>query len=177
MTDRSATGRRAILKKYDVLPRTYWPGNERRGNALPFMDRNASALWKGTLHEGEGTLTTESGVLSKTQYSFRTRFAEGRGTNPDELIAASLGGCFSMALSNELGLCGFHPLRIETTATATLEDLAAGWTVTHIQLDVHANVPDASQAGFMDAAIAAKTNCPISRLLKTNISMTASLDR
>ena len=174
---RSATGRRAILKKYDVLPRTYWPGNERRGNALPFMDRNASALWKGNLHEGEGTLTTESGVLSKTQYSFRTRFAEGRGTNPDELIAASLGGCFSMALSNELGLCGFHPQRIETTATATLEDLDAGWTVTHIQLDVRANVPDASQAGFMDAAIAAKTNCPISRLLKTNISMTASLDR
>ena len=82
-----------------------------------------------------------------------------------------------MALSNELGLCGFHPQRIETTATATLEDLAAGWTVTHIQLDVHANVPDASQAGFMDAAITAKTNCPISRLLKTNISMTASLDR
>ena len=144
---------------------------------LPLMNRNASALWKGNLHEGEGTLTTESGVLSKTQYSFRTRFAEGRGTNPDELIAASLGGCFSMALSNELGLCGFHPQRIETTATATLEDLAAGWTVTHIQLDVHANVPDASQAGFMDAAIAAKTNCPISRLLKTNISMTASLDR
>ena len=82
-----------------------------------------------------------------------------------------------MALSNELGLCGFHPRRIETVATATLEDLAAGWTVTHMQLDVHANVPDASQAGFMDAAIAAKTNCPISRLLKTNISMTASLDR
>jgi len=74
-------------------------------------------------------------------------------------------------------LFGFHPQRIETTATATLEDLAAGWTVTHIQLDVHANVPDASQSGFMDAAIAAKTNCPISRLLKTNISMTASLDR
>ena len=82
-----------------------------------------------------------------------------------------------MALSNELGLCGFHPQRIETKATATLENLAAGWTVTHIQLDVRAKVPDASQAGFMDAAIAAKTNCPISRLLKTNISMTASLHR
>ena len=141
------------------------------------MNRDASAVWKGNLHEGAGTLTTESGVLAETQYSFRKRFTEGRGTNPDELIAASLGGCFSMALSNELGLCGFHPQRIETKATATLEDLAAGWTVTHIQLDVHANVPDASQAGFMDAAIAAKTNCPISRLLKTNISMTASLDR
>src|SRR4029078_7185878 len=141
------------------------------------MNRNASALWKGNLLEGQGTLTTESGVLSKTQYSFRTRFAEGRGTNPDELIAASLGGCFSMALSNELGLCGFHPQRIETIATATLEDLVGGGTITHIQLDVRANVPDASQAGFMDAAIAAKINCPISRLLKTNISMTALLDR
>jgi osmotically inducible protein OsmC len=140
------------------------------------MDRNASAVWKGTLHEGEGTLSTESGVLSETQYSYRNSFVDGIGTNPDELIAASLGGCFSMALSNELGLAGFHPENIETTATATLEDLAAGWTVTHIQLDVHANVPDASQAHFMDAALAAKTNCPMARLLKTNISMTASLD-
>jgi osmotically inducible protein OsmC len=140
------------------------------------MNRNASAVWKGNLREGEGTLTTESGVLSETQYSFRTRFVEGIGTNPDELIAASLGGCFSMALSNELGLSGFHPESIETTATATVEDLPAGWTVTHVQLDVRANVPDASQARFMDAALAAKTNCPISRLLKTNISMTARLD-
>src|SRR5260370_12956593 len=99
------------------------------------MNRNASALWKGNLHEGEGTLTTESGVLSETQYSFRTRFTEGRGTNPDELIAASLAGRFSMALSNELGLCGFHPQRIATIATTTLAHLASGWTVTHIQLD------------------------------------------
>jgi osmotically inducible protein OsmC len=140
------------------------------------MNRNASAVWKGTLHEGEGTLTTESGVLAETQYSYRNSFVDGIGTNPDELIAASLGGCFSMALSNELGLAGFHPENIETTTTATLEDLAAGWTVTHMQLDVHANVPDASQAHFMDAALAAKTNCPMARLLKTNISMTASLD-
>jgi len=140
------------------------------------MNRNASAVWKGSLHEGEGTLSTESGVLSETQYSYRNSFVDGIGTNPDELIAASLGGCFSMALSNELGLAGFHPENIETTATATLEDLAAGWTVTHMQLDVHAKVPDASQAHFMDAALAAKTNCPMARLLKTNISMTASLD-
>jgi hypothetical protein len=80
-----------------------------------------------------------------------------------------------MFLANELGLSGFHPQRIETTATATLDDLAAGWTLTHIQLDVHANVPDASQACFMDAALAAKTRCPVARLLNTNISMTASL--
>jgi osmotically inducible protein OsmC len=140
------------------------------------MNRNASAVWKGNLREGAGTLTTESGVLLETQYSHRKSFDEGIGTNPDELIAASLGGCFSMALSNELGLSGFHPKRIETTATATLEDLAAGWTLTHVQLDVHANVPDASQARFMDAALAAKTKCPIARLLNTTISMAASLD-
>jgi lipoyl-dependent peroxiredoxin len=140
------------------------------------MNRKASVVWKGTLREGTGRMTTESGVLSDTQYSFRTRFAEGIGTNPDELIAASLSGCFSMALSNELGLSGLHPQSIETTATATLEDLTAGWTVTHVQLDVHANVPDASQARFMDAALAAKTKCPIARLLNTTISMAASLD-
>src|SRR4029434_4812812 len=139
------------------------------------MNRNASAVWKGNLHEGEGTLTTESGVLSETQYSYRNSFVDGIGTNPDELIAASLGGCFSMFLANELGLSGFHPQRIETTATATLDDLAAGWTLTHIQLDVHADVPDASQACFMEAARAQKTKRPVARLLKTNISMTASL--
>ena len=139
------------------------------------MNRKASVVWKGTLREGTGTMTTESGMLSDTQYSFRTRFTEGIGTNPDELIAASLGGCFSMFLSNELGLSGFHPQHIETTATATLEDLVAGWTLTHIQLDVRANVPDASQAHFMEAALAAKTKCPVARLLNTNVSMTASL--
>jgi osmotically inducible protein OsmC len=140
------------------------------------MNRNASAVWRGNLKGGDGTLTTESGVLSKTQFSHGTIFAEGIGTNPDELMAASLGGCFSMALSRELGLCGFHPERIETTATATLEDLAAGWTVTHMQLDVHANVPDASQARFVDAALAARSNCPMARLLNTNISMSATLE-
>jgi osmotically inducible protein OsmC len=140
------------------------------------MNRNASAIWKGNLRDGGGTLTTESGVLAKTQYSHGTSFLEGIGTNPDELIAASLSGCFTMALSSELGLCGFHPERIETTATATMEELAAGWTLTRMQLDVRANVPDASPARFMDAALTAKANCPIARLLNTNISMTASLN-
>ena len=139
-------------------------------------NRKASVVWKGNLREGAGRMTTESGVLSDTQYSFRTRFAEGIGTNPDELIAASLAGCFSMALSNELGLAGFHPQRIETTANATLEDSAAGWMVTRIQLDVQASVPDVSQLFFVEAALAAKTRCPIGRLLNTNISMTARLD-
>ena len=122
-------------------------------------------------------MSTESGVLAEMQYSFRTRFLdEGIGTNPDELIAASLGGCFSMALANELGLSGFHPERVETAATATMENLAAGWTMTRIHLDVHAYVPGLSQEDFMKAALAAKANCPIGRLLNTNVSMTSSLN-
>ncbi|MEP7016304.1 MAG: OsmC family peroxiredoxin [Verrucomicrobiota bacterium] len=138
------------------------------------MNRKASAIWKGTLRTGNGTLSTESGALSQAAYSFRNG-AEAPGTNPDELLAASLGGCFSMALSNELGISGFHPVSIETTATALLEDMEAGWTITQIQLDVRANVPDVSQANFMIAAMEAK-NCPIARLLNANISMKASLN-
>lgn len=121
-------------------------------------------------------MSTESRVLSDTQYSSRTRFAKGIGTNPDELIAASLGGCFSMALANELGLCGFTAERIETTTTATLEHLAAGWTLTRMLLDVHAKVPNATYDHFIDAALTAKTKCPVARLLNATISMNASLD-
>ena len=122
-------------------------------------------------------MSTESGVLAEMQYSFRTRFLdEGIGTNPDELIAASLGGCFSMALANELGLSGFPPERVETAATATMENLAQGWTMTRIHLDVHAYVPGLAQEDFMKAALAAKANCPIGRLLNTNVSMTSSLN-
>ena len=140
------------------------------------LTRKASVVWSGSLRGGKGTMTTESGVLNDTQYSFRTRFAKGIGTNPDELIAASLGGCFSMALSNELALAGFHPERIETTAVASLEELKAGWTLTWIQLDVRAKVPKATQNNFIDAALTAKTQCPIARLLNTNICMSATLD-
>jgi osmotically inducible protein OsmC len=144
--------------------------------APPNMNRSASVVWEGNLRDGIGAMSTESGVLFNTQYSFRTRFEEGIGTNPDELIAASLGGCFSMALSHELELAGLHSERIETTATATLEELAAGWTLTRVQLDVHAKVPRATQGDFIDAALAAKTKCPMARLLNANISMNARLD-
>ena len=139
------------------------------------MDRKASATWKGTLRGGTGTITTESGALSKTEYSFRGGNGQEARTNPDELIAACLGSCFSMALSNELGLSGFHPLSIETTATAQVEHLEIGWTITRIQLDVRAEVPDLPQANFMTAILAAK-NCPIARVLNANISMSASLN-
>ena len=141
------------------------------------MNRAASVVWEGNFRDGSGTVSTESGVLCNARYSFRTRFDEEIGTNSGELIAASLGGCFSMALSNELGLSGLLPQRIDTTATATLEELAAGWTLTRIQLDVRAKVPHATQAHFIDAALAAKTKCPMARLLRTNISMNARLDR
>jgi osmotically inducible protein OsmC len=145
-------------------------------HAPPSMNRSASVVWEGNLQDGSGAVSTESGVLFNTPYSFRTRFREGIGTNPDELIAASLGGCFSMALSHELELAGLHSERIETTATATLEELAAGWTLTRVQLDVHAKVPHATQSHFIDAALAAKTKCPMARLLNANISMNAHLD-
>lgn len=140
------------------------------------VNRKASAVWKGSLRDGTGTMTTESGVLNDTQYSFREGFDKGIGTNPDELIAASFAGCFSMALANELALMGLHPGRIESTAVATLEELKAGWTLTRIHLDVRAAVPNATQNHLIDAALTAKTKCPGWRLLKPNISMTATFD-
>ena len=110
-------------------------------------------------------MTTESGVLSEALCSSRMRLGTEHATNPDELIAASLGGCFSMTLANALGLSGFDARRIETTATATVEHLPVGWTMTRMQLDVQADVPKATQGDFVDAALAAKLNCPIARLL------------
>lgn len=138
--------------------------------------RSASVVWEGNLRDGSGSMSTESGVLTATQYSFRTRFAEGIGTNPDELIAASLSGCFSMALARELESVGFLADRIKTVATTSLQDSPEGWAVTQMQLEVHATVPRLSQEAFMKAALTAKMTCPIARLLNTNISMTASLN-
>lgn len=139
------------------------------------MIRKASAVWNGSLKEGRGTLTTDSGVLSKTPYSFATRFESARGTNPEELIAAAHAGCFTMALSAELGKAGITPESLETSAAVTLEKLDAGFTVTKIHLDVNAKIPNADQAAFDKAAQAAKAGCPISRLLKAEITMTARL--
>ncbi len=139
------------------------------------MKRKASARWEGGLKEGKGTVSTQSGVLSKAQYSFSTRFEEGNGTNPEELIAAAHAGCFSMALSNELGQSGMTPKSIETEATLTMEKTDAGFTVTEINLDVTANIPGADSAKFQAAAEKAKAGCPISRLLNTKITMNARL--
>lgn len=140
------------------------------------MKRKASAVWRGSLKEGKGTISTESGVLSQTQYSFSTRFENGAGTNPEELIAAAHTGCFSMALSAELGKTGITPDSIQTTATLSMERLDAGWTVTQIHLDVAAKIAGADQAKFTTAANAAKAGCPISRLLNTTITMDARLE-
>ena len=139
------------------------------------MVRKASAVWKGSLKEGKGTISSDSGVLSNTPYSFSTRFENAKGTNPEELIAAAHAGCFTMALSAQLGSAGITPESLETTASLTLDKLDAGWTVTKIHLDVTARIPGADQAAFDKAAQNAKAGCPISRLLNAQITMTARL--
>ena len=140
------------------------------------MKRKASAVWRGGLKDGKGTISSESGVLKETQYSFSTRFENGIGTNPEELIAAAHAGCFSMAFSAELGKAGITPESIHTTAIITMDKTDAGFTVTESHLDVTARIPGVDQGKFMAAANAAKAGCPISRLLKANITMDAKLE-
>ena len=139
------------------------------------MKRTASAVWNGDLKNGKGTISTASGVLKDTQYSFVTRFESGIGTNPEELIAAAHAGCFTMALSAQLGTANLVPDKLETTATLTFDKADAGWTVTGIHLDVSGTVPRADDATFQKLAANAKSDCPVSRLLNTNITMTAKL--
>jgi len=140
------------------------------------MIRKASAVWKGSLKEGKGTISSDSGVLSNTQYSFSTRFENGKGTNPEELIAAAHAGCFTMALSAQLGNAGITPDSLETSAAVSLEKLDSGWTVTKIHLDVVGKIPGNDKAAFEKAAKEAEVGCPISKLLKAaQITMTARL--
>jgi len=141
------------------------------------MERTASAIWNGSLKEGKGTITTQSGVLSDAPYSFVTRFENGKGTNPEELIAAAHAGCFTMALSAQLGTMNFTPQSLRTSAKLTLEKLDAGWTISKIHLDVSARVPGISASAFESAAASAKANCPVSRLLKAEITMDAHLEQ
>ena len=140
------------------------------------MQRTATAQWKGGLKDGKGTVSTQSGVLSQSQYSFSTRFENGVGTNPEELVAAAHAGCFSMALSAQLGNANMTAQSIDTKATLTMEKTDAGFTVTAIHLDVKARIPGGNKGAFDKAAEEAKKNCPISRLLNTKISMTANLE-
>lgn len=140
------------------------------------MQRTGSAVWKGGLKDGKGTVSTQSGVLKETQYSFSTRFENGVGTNPEELIAAAHAGCFSMALSGQLGAANMTAESIQTTATVTLEKTDAGFTVTKIHLSVTAKIPGADKAAFDTATNNAKAGCPISRLLAAaEITMDAKL--
>jgi osmotically inducible protein OsmC len=140
------------------------------------MVRKGSAEWKGSLKEGKGTVSTESGGLSNTAHSFHTRFGEERGTNPEELIAAAHAGCFSMALSGQLGAAGMTAESIRTTASVTLDKVEGGFAVTAVHLDVIARIPGADRAKFEKAAQDAKSGCPISKLLNARITMDAKLE-
>ena len=139
------------------------------------MKRTASARWQGGLKDGQGDISTQSGVLANTQYSFGARFEQGKGTNPEELIAAAHAGCFTMALSAQLEKVGLKADSLETTATVTLEKNDAGFEVTESHLDLTARIPGADQQNFEAAANEAKAGCPISRLLNTKITMNARL--
>lgn len=140
------------------------------------MKRKASAVWHGDLKSGRGTLSTESSALKDSQYSFGTRFENGPGTNPEELIGAAHAGCFSMALSAELKKAGFTAETISTTASVKLENHPeTSWTVTGIHLETNAKVPDISAEKFVAIANGAKVGCPISRLLKADITLDAKL--
>ena len=140
------------------------------------MERKASAVWQGGLKDGKGSLSSTSGVLASTPYSFGMRFENVPGTNPEELIAAAHAGCFTMALSAQLGNAGMTAERLETTATVTLEKVGDGFSITKSHLDLVARVPGADKTAFDTAVKAAETGCPVSKLLKAEISVTARLN-
>jgi len=139
------------------------------------MQRTGSAHWVGGLKDGKGTVSTPSGVLTNTQYSFSTRFENGIGTNPEELIAAAHAGCFSMALSAQLGNAGITAESIDTTATVTLDKTEGGFSITSSHLDVTVKIPGGDKAKFEEAAKAAETGCPVSSVLNAKITMDAKL--
>lgn len=139
------------------------------------MKRSASAVWRGGLKDGKGQISTDSGVLKDTQYSFGTRFENGVGTNPEELIAAAHAGCFSMALSGQLAAANLTADSINTTAAVTFEKKEDGFRITNVHLTVTASVPSATDEQFQTAANNAKQGCPISKLLNTEITMDATL--
>jgi osmotically inducible protein OsmC len=140
------------------------------------MKRNASAVWHGNLKAGKGTLSTDSSVLKDTQYSFATRFENGVGTNPEELIAAAHAGCFTMALSAALEQAGFIADTLRTNAALTLENNPkTSWTISSVHLTTTAKVPGITPEKFAEVAAGAKANCPVSRLLKAEITLDAAL--
>jgi osmotically inducible protein OsmC len=140
------------------------------------MDRTAKAQWKGDLKSGAGTISTASGVLAGTPYSFKTRFEQGTGTNPEELLAAAHAGCFSMALSLVLQSDGLTAESIDTTCTVSLNKDGEGFAITHSHLALRAKVPGATQEAFIRATNTAKENCPVSKLYDTEITLDAQLE-
>lgn len=140
------------------------------------MQRKASAVWQGGLKDGKGSISTDSGVLKQTQYSFSTRFENGVGTNPEELLAAAHAGCFTMALSAQLGGAGMTAEKLETTATISLEKVGDGFSITKSHLDLVATIPGADKAKFDAAVEAAESGCPVSKLFKAEISVSSRLN-
>ena len=141
------------------------------------MQRSATAVWNGALKDGRGKISTESGVFTDAPYSFVTRFENGKGTNPEELIAAAHAGCFTMALAAQLGTINVTPESLHAVVTVSLEKLDAGWTISRVHLEIAAKIPGISASAFEAAATSAKANCPVSRLLKAEITMTAILEQ
>ena len=140
------------------------------------MDRKGTAVWTGGLKDGKGSLSTDSGVLNQTQYSFSTRFENGVGTNPEELLAAAHAGCFTMALSGQHGKAGLTAQKLETTATVTLAKDGEGFSISKSHLDLVAKIPGADKAKFDAAVKAAETGCPVSKLFKAEITVTSRLE-
>jgi len=140
------------------------------------MKRSAQAQWQGDLKSGSGSLSTASGTLAATPYSFSSRFEQGKGTNPEELLAAAHAGCFTMALSSQLTQAGLKPERLETTCTITLDKQGDAFAILESHLDLKAKVPGASQEAFDKATQAAKAGCPVSKLYNTKITLDAKLE-
>ena len=140
------------------------------------MERKASAVWKGGLKDGKGSISAPGGALNNTQYSFASRFESGAGTNPEELIAAAHAGCFSMALAAQLGGANLTPESISTNVTLTMDKLDSGWTITASHIDVVGKVPGTDAATFQKYAEAAEKGCPVSKVLNAKITMSAKLE-
>ena len=141
------------------------------------MKRSASAEWKGGIKDGKGTMSTESGILSNVQYSFSSRFESGKGTNPEELIAAAHAGCFSMAFSGHLNAANLTAESIRTSAALTVEKVEGGFGITAVHLTVRARIPGATEEAFRKAADTAKATCPVSKVLNAKITMDAQLEK
>jgi osmotically inducible protein OsmC len=140
------------------------------------IKRSGSAAWSGGIKDGKGSISTQSGVLDNTQYGFNTRFEDGPGTNPEELIGAAHAGCFTMALSGKLGEAGMTATSLRTTATVALEKQDGGFAITAVHLTLVAQIPGADQAKFDACVQDAKQNCPVSKLLKAAITLDARLE-